>query len=207
MCIVSASAVAQERRALSLHPDNGHYFLFRGKPTVLVASGEHYGALLNLDFDYKPYFRELESKGLNLTRTFSGVYREVPGSFNIQNNTLAPKPDKYVCPWARGDQPGARQGGNKYDLAKWNEAYFARLKDFVAEAGKRGVVVELVLFCTFYEDVLWDICPLNAKNNVNNVGHVKREEAHTLKEKALVDAQTALVRKVVAELKDFDNVY
>jgi len=207
MCIVSASAVAQERRALSLHPDNGHYFLFRGKPTVLVASGEHYGALLNLDFDYKPYFRELESKGLNLTRTFSGVYREVPGSFNIQNNTLAPKPDKYVCPWGGSDQPGTRQGGNKYDLAKWNEAYFARLKDFVAEAGKRGVVVELVLFCTFYEDVLWDICPLNAKNNVNNVGHVKREEAHTLKEKALVDAQTALVRKVVAELKDFDNVY
>lgn len=26
---------------ISLHPDNPHYFLFRGKPTVLITSGEH----------------------------------------------------------------------------------------------------------------------------------------------------------------------
>lgn len=30
------------QRALSLHPTNPHYFLFRGRPTVLVTSGEHY---------------------------------------------------------------------------------------------------------------------------------------------------------------------
>ncbi len=38
---------------LSLHPENPHYFLFRGKPTVLIGSTEHYGAVLNKDFDYK----------------------------------------------------------------------------------------------------------------------------------------------------------
>src|SRR5206468_2965040 len=69
------------------------------------------------------------------------------------------------------------------------------------------VVVELVLFCTFYEDALWDVCPLNAKNNVNGVGNVTRTEVCTLKERPLVDVQLAFVRKVVAELKDFDNVY
>ena len=26
---------------LKLHPDNPHYFLFRGEPTILVTSGEH----------------------------------------------------------------------------------------------------------------------------------------------------------------------
>jgi hypothetical protein len=194
-------ASAQEARALALHPDNPHYFLFRGKPAVLVGSTEHYGAVLNGDFDFVPYLAELQSKGLNLTRTFSGVYREVPGSFNIKDNTLAPKPDKYVSPWARAGD------GKKYDLSKWNDDYFARLKAFMSEAGKRGVVVELVLFCTFYEDVLWDICPLNTKNNVNGVGKVGREQACTLKEQALVDAELAFARKVVAELKDFDNVY
>ena len=30
---------------LRLHPKNPHYFLFRGKPAVLVTSGEHYGAV------------------------------------------------------------------------------------------------------------------------------------------------------------------
>ena len=44
----------------------------------------------------------------------------------------------------------AADGGNKFDL-KWDPEYFERLKDFVAQTGKRGIVVELVLFCTMYE--------------------------------------------------------
>ena len=38
---------------LSISPDNPHYFLWRGRPAVLIGSGEHYGALMNLDFDYR----------------------------------------------------------------------------------------------------------------------------------------------------------
>jgi hypothetical protein len=34
------------------HPENPRYFLFQGKPTVLVTSGEHYGAVLNREFDF-----------------------------------------------------------------------------------------------------------------------------------------------------------
>src|SRR6266571_2028030 len=71
---------------LSLHPDNPHYFLFRGKPTVLITSGEHYGAVLNLDFDYIKYLETLGRDGLNLTRTFSGAYVEPPEAFNIASN-------------------------------------------------------------------------------------------------------------------------
>ena len=44
---------------LRLHPDNPHYFLFRGKPTVLITSGEHYGAVLNGRFDYRKYLDTL----------------------------------------------------------------------------------------------------------------------------------------------------
>jgi hypothetical protein len=39
-------------QVLQLHPENPHYFLWRGHPTVLITSGDHYGAVLNLDFDY-----------------------------------------------------------------------------------------------------------------------------------------------------------
>lgn len=28
---------------LRLHPENSHYRLWRGKPTVLITAGEHYG--------------------------------------------------------------------------------------------------------------------------------------------------------------------
>src|SRR4051812_28099142 len=59
---------------LALHPENPHYFLFREKAAVLITSGEHYGAVLNLDFDYVKYLDTLAADGLNLTRTFSGAY-------------------------------------------------------------------------------------------------------------------------------------
>src|SRR5437764_1205666 len=95
------AAWAEEKKPLALHPDKPHYFLFRGKPAVLITSGEHYGAVLNGDFDYLPYLDELHARRFNLTRTFSGMYREIPNSFGIVENTLAPKPERYVCPWPR----------------------------------------------------------------------------------------------------------
>jgi hypothetical protein len=194
-------------KPLCLHPDNPHYFLFRGKPAVLLTSGEHYGAVLNRDFDYVPYLNELQARKFNLTRTSSGAYREVPNSFNIVENTQAPAPGRYLCPWARSETPGAGDGGNKFDLAKWDPDYFARLKDFVAQAGRRGVVVELSLFTAIYDDALWKVNPMNALNNVQGAGTVGRLEIYTLKDKALAAVQEAMVRKIAAELKDLDNVY
>ncbi len=64
---------AKQGDPLSLHPDNPHYFVFRERPTVLITSGEHYGAVLNLDFDYKTYLETLKNEGLNHTRTWVGT--------------------------------------------------------------------------------------------------------------------------------------
>jgi len=202
-----AAAGAAEHAPLALHPDNPRYFLFRGAPTVLVTSGEHYGAVLNLDFDYARYLDALAADGLNLTRTFSGVYREVPGSFGITDNTLAPRPGRYVAPWARTDSPGDSDGLGRFDLERWDEAYFARLRDFVAKAGELGIVVELNLFCPFYEDALWAASPMSAANNVNDVGDVPREEVYTLRHPRLTAVQEEVARRIVTELNPFDNVY
>jgi hypothetical protein len=206
VCVVNAQAGAN-LKPIQLHPQNPHYFLWSGKPAVLVTSTEHYGGVLNRAFNYRKYFETLESLGFNLTRTFSGAYCEPFGAFNIQNNTLAPAKDQLICPWARSEQPGYANGGNKFDLTKWDPAYFQRLKDFVGEAGKHGIVVELVLFCPFYEDSMWNLSPMNAANNINGIGGMKRTEAYTLKYPNLLAVQDAMVRKIVEELKDFDNLY
>jgi hypothetical protein len=201
------NAFAEAIQPIQLHPDNPHYFLWRGKPTILITSTEHYGAVLNRAFDYKKYLKTLQSHGLNLTRTFSGAYCEPFGAFSIQNNTLAPAKDNLVCPWARSDVPGYTNGGNKFDLTKWDNAYFERLRDFVGEASRCGVVVELVLFCPFYEESMWKLSPMNVANNINSIGQVERTEVYTLKHPELLAVQEAMVRKIVEELKDFDNVY
>jgi hypothetical protein len=205
--LLLAPVFARADEPLRLHPANPHYLEFRGKPAVLITSGEHYGAVLNADFDYVTYLDELKARTFNLTRTFSGTYREIPGSFKIVDNTLAPAKGKFVCPWARTDRPGAADGGMKFDLSRWDPAYFTRLKDFVAQAGKRGIVVELVLFCTLYDDALWATNPMNPANNVNDVEKVGREQVFTTKNRKLLAFQDAFVRKIAAELKDCDNVY
>jgi hypothetical protein len=175
---------------------------------VLLTSGEHYGAVLNLDFNYVKYLDTLAKDGLNLSRTFAGAYCEPSGAFNIASNTLAPLPNRFICPWARSDRPGYANGGNKFDLAKWDEAYFNRLKDFVAYANKRGIVVELNLFCPMYEESQWRLSPQNAINNVNGIGNVARTNVYTLNQSGgLLAVQDAMVRKIVAELNGFDNVY
>ena len=110
-----------QRKPISLHPDNPHYFLYQDKPTILVTSAEHYGAVINLEFDFVSYLDELQSKGLNLTRVFTGAYVEPPGAFNITENTLAPAPDIFICPWERSSEKGYAAGGFKFDLNRWNQ--------------------------------------------------------------------------------------
>jgi hypothetical protein len=203
----SATRGADSAAPLAVHPDNPRYFVFRGKPAFLITSGEHYGAVLNADFDFGPYLDELRARGFNLTRTFSGTYHEIAGSFQIRANTLAPRPDRYLGPWPRSQAPGALDGGARFDLDAWDTAYFRRLREFVAQAGRRGVVVEYVLFCPFYDDALWAVNPLNARNNVNGVGDMPRIEVFTRKHPAMVARHEAFVRKAVTELHGFDNVY
>jgi len=190
-----------QTKPISLNPGNPHYFSYKGKPTVLITSGEHYGAVMNPDFNYSLYLKTLQKDGLNLTRTMTGAYFEPAGAFNISNNTLGPVAQKYLCAWMRADN------GLKFDFEQWNPAYFTRLKDFVGEAQKRGVIVELSLFCPFYEDMQWELSPFNIKNNINGLGDIPRTDVYTLdKNKGLLDIQEKMVRKLVDELKGFPNL-
>src|SRR2546428_4148708 len=107
--------------AIKLHPDNPHYFLFRGKPTVLITSGEHYGAVLNQDFDYLKYLETLQAEGMNLTRTVPGTSLESTNAGTYRGsdqNTFGPRAGRYLAPWARSDKPGYFNGGNRVDLER-----------------------------------------------------------------------------------------
>lgn len=192
---------------LQLHPENNRYFCFRGKPVVLVTSAEHYGAVLNLDFDYRKYLAVLAEEGMNYTRIFAGSYVEIPGSFGIENNTLAPATGRYIAPWARTSQPGTYEGEMKFDLSQWNPAFFDRLRDFAGEAGRLGIFVEVTLFCSTYDDKAWLRHPFHPGNNVNGLGELGRRESTTLKNAKLVEFQKLFIEKVVRELNAFDHIF
>ena len=191
---------------VKLHPDNPHYFLYKNKARIFITSAEHYGAVLNLDFDYKKYLQTLHEEGMDYTRIFTGSYVENTESFGIEKNTLAPLKDKLTAPWARSKKPGYVNGGNKFDLEKWDEKYFKRLQSFVSTAEKLDIIVEVTFFSSIYNEDNWKYCPFYAENNINNTDRIERIFVHTLRNGNLFKYQEAMVRKIARELNKYDNV-
>ncbi len=192
---------------IRLNPRNPHYFLYGGKTIALVTSGEHYGSVINADFDYHTYLATLAADGLNYTRLFGGSYVELPGkSFGIQRNTLAPAPGKLILPWARSPEPGYAGGGNKFDLNAWDPEYFRRLHDFLSEAGKHGIVIEISLFSSQYGEPQWKFSPFHPANNVNQTTVADYKKVNTLDNRNVLAFEERYVRKLVHEVNEFPNV-
>jgi hypothetical protein len=189
---------------IQLHPDNPHYFLFKNQPTLLITSAEHYGALINADFDYIEYFKTLKSYHLNYTRIYPGILFE-PVDKWIKDNTLAPEPASLILPWARSIEPGYKLGGNKFDIDHWNDDYFKRLKDFINEADHYGIIVEICFFNAQYEDT-WPLSPLYFKNNIQGIGNCSFNDVQTMADADLLQKESEYVRKIVEETNSFDNV-
>ena len=192
---------------IRLHPRNPHYFLFRGKAVALITSGEHYGAVMNADFDFHKYLATLSAEGMNYARLFPGSYVEAPGkSFGIQRNDIAPAPGRFLAPWARSATAGYAGGGNKFDLDQWAPDYFKRLHEFLAEASRLGIVVEISLFSSQYGDMQWDLSVFNPANNVNQTTAIDRKKINTQENGNILEYQERYVRKLVNEVNSFDNV-
>jgi hypothetical protein len=120
-------------------------------------------------------------------------------------------------PYIRSGQCCAFDGGNKFDLSQFNQAYFNRLRQRVIEAGNRGIYVSIMLFDGWsVESKLpshqpWRGHPYNLSNNINNInGDTNSDhqgsETHTLANPTITALQEAYVRKVIDTVNDLDNV-
>ncbi len=85
---------------------------------------------------------------------------------------------------------------------------FQQTERFHQEAGKRNIVVELDLFSNFYDTLQWKLSPLYFQNNINQVGNLEdQKEILSLRHPDILAVQEKMARKIVAELKDMDNLY
>jgi hypothetical protein len=121
-------------------------------------------------------------------------------------------------PYQRKGPGTALDGGRKFDLTRFNQAYFDRLRSRVVEAGQRGIYVSVMLFQGFSSQRKamgggnpWAGHPFNVRNNINGIngdpsGNDNGEEVHSLTVPVITSLQEAYVRKVVDTLNDLDNV-
>jgi len=200
-----ARAVGVTATPIAIHPDNPKYFLFRGKPLVLVAATEHYGSVVNRRFDFVRYLAEAADKKQTMTRTFL-LFRELQSARN-PSSPIKPESPDYIAPWPRPGPGLALDGEPKYDLDKWNPEYFDRLHRFLSLTSSSGIVVELTLFSNTYFDAVWQLNPLRAQNNLQGIGKVEWPEYTTLRDPDLVERQRTYARKIVQETSAYDNVY
>jgi len=182
---------------------NPHYFQYKGREILLITSAEHYGAVISKKFDYVKYFDMLAEYGLNYTRIYPGAFVECQGKW-LPDDNMAPGRD-LIVPWARSDIPGYFGGGCKFDLDRWDPEYFDRLRDFIEQAERRGIIVEICFFNCEYED-FWAYSPLHRDANIQRVGECGYADFQTLKDGPLVREQLRYVEKIITETNKYDNI-
>jgi len=109
----------------------------------------------------------------------------------------------------------------EFDLSKFNQAYFDRMRERVSEAGRRGIYVSIMLFNGFSigpkpKDVSknsnpWHGHPFNVRNNINGVdgdlnADDRGDEVQQLLSPRITSLEEAYVRKVIDTVNDLDNV-
>ncbi len=112
--------------------------------------------------------------------------------------------------------PYARTADGRFDLTRFDGAFFDRIRARAIEAGERGMYVSQMLFngwsLQFGEPPNpFDASPWKAGNNVNGIDGDPRgtgtgADVQTLKDPAITAIQEAYVRRVVDALDDLPNV-
>jgi hypothetical protein len=194
---------------------NPHYFT-DGSGRAIYLTGSHTwnnfqdwgtkGAVRPLDFT--AYVKLLVAHNHNFTLLWATelpVFRGLP-------STASSPPDFTVSPqpWQRTGPGNASDGKLKFDLTKFNQAYFDRLRARVVQLHENGIYAGVYFFSG--EFVLrfrfsGDGYPLTGSNNVNGIddGGGTRSLAMTAPN-AITEIQDAYVRKVIDTLNDLPNV-
>ena len=192
--------VAAQTAAAQELSRNGRWFTYKGAPIYLVGWDTQELAV-DPSVDSVAALDLFKQYRLNKTRIWVYPY------WNLT----------YHQPWP--------YSGGKYNLDAWNAAYWTRVKNFVAAAQARDIIVEVAIFAANNIDSAteWSNAATrpawNKAFNTNNAfssnasGHFtpqfydlngleKSSSGRTLK-----DYQQMLVDKTVAELGSFPNVY
>jgi hypothetical protein len=115
-------------------------------------------------------------------------------------------------PWPRTGPGIATDGKSKFDLTRFDDEFFARLRERVVAAGTEGIYVGVMLFdgWALHLSPAPDNIeghPFHAANNINGVGIGSIKDYQSLPLAPPVQAlQEAYIRKVVDVLHDLPNV-
>jgi hypothetical protein len=162
--------------------------------------------------DWDRYLEFVERQHFNYLRNWI-IWSTGSGTAAAPHRIASP------TPFARTGPGTARDGGPKFDLRRFDESFFQRLRSRARDLQNRGVYLSVMLFELYGfldgEEVngqrLWEGNLFNGANNINGVevdrnGNRLGEEFFSLEDAAVLSIQKAYVEKMVDVLNDLDNV-
>lgn len=202
---LSTARAAQPSSAALCH--EGRWLYYRNKPVFLLGVDQQQMACQK-DCEYVAKLDILKAAGINKIRIWGS---------------------NYFMPPEKGLQPVAFRDG-RFDLDKWDEAYWARVRDFIAQARRRGMIVEYTLFANYADPEVWSGVysggmywnkdrNCNGAFSTNAAGSfipeffyigvmgLPRHAETTISGHDVAYYQRRIVDKTLAELGHFDNVY
>ena len=221
----SASGVTwgqQTMGPLRICADNPRYFADKEGRALLLTGSHVWYNLVDMGpedppkaFDYDAYLAWMKKYNHNFMRMWAWEMVQ----WNTKPNGAHARKDVtmfYVAPypWLRCGDGKALDGKPKFDLTKFDPAYFTRLRQRVEAARQNGIYVSIMLFEGWAMQRIEDgfkTHPFNPQNNVNGIngdanGDGKGLEVHELVIPEVTEIQKAYIRKVVDTVNDLDNV-
>ena len=164
------------------------------------------GVLQPLDFT--AFVNFLVAHGHNFTYLWR---TELPKFCNLPTTASAP-PSFTVGPhpWQRTGPGNASDGGLKFDLTKFNQAYFDRLRARVQALNAAGIYAGVYLFTGEWLAIFRcasDGYPFTGSNNINGIDDGGGTGSMTMTSPNAITAfQDAFVEKTIDTLNDIPNV-
>jgi hypothetical protein len=214
-CPLSAQNVrtAPAKGPLRVHPTNPRYFTDGSGRAVYLTAAHTWANLQEIAltdppavFDYDRYLKFLIDHNHNFIRLWRW---EIPKEYEKDGIIRYCAPH----PWPRTGPGVAWDGKPKFDLSRFDELYFERLRSRVEAASKVGIYVSIMLFEGWaLQFSNWSGHPFNLANNINGINGDKDDDGKGIEAQAwplpdgLENVEKAYVRKVIDTVNDLDNV-
>ena len=199
-----------------MHPGNHHYFADASGKAVFL-TGSHTWANFQENayekapspppFDFNAFLAFLTKHHHNFFRLWAWENTFTP---DVREDTVHYGPP---MPYLRPGPELALDGKPKFDLNRFDQSYFDRMRAFVAAARDKGIYASVMLFNGFSIEAkgpgdgdAWRGHYLNGKNNFSGLDGGSNGKVHTLADPAVTAVQEAYIRKVIDTVNDLDNV-
>ena len=214
---------------LRVHPKNPMYFTVDSQKAIFLGGHQIFMDLQDNSFnkpftwnketalDWPAYMAFLESTNMNYLRNWI-IFSTGSGSMAPVNKAVAkPMPYKRVSGHGK-----AKDGGLKFDLDQFDDAFFQRLYERCKDLEERNIYVSIMLFeaygfgddgkCGDPPQYLWDGNMFNPANNINGIdANLDRDstglEFFYTKDAKILDLQKAYVKKIINTLNPLNNIF